>query len=193
VPSPAISMQTLDRRVRTHAIASLMAAVALAACGGGGDAPAPAPSAAAPAPPPASVLTFSETTPSVHNTTADPGTAATKGNDARAADPYSSVPYCDVYFEDFTAANGKRYALQVYFRQGDKLPLFIGIFEAGVPPPPWQAQRDNNGNAITAVSVDTAARTLTFTSAALTSPAGAVTISGTVGFQPNATVPACGA
>ncbi len=140
-------------------------------------------------------LTFSAATPAAHNTTADPTTALSKGNDARAADGFSTLPYCDVFFEDFTAANGKHYALQVYFRQGDKAVLNVSVIEATAGAPPWVAFHNNAGTPITGASVDTTARTLTFSSKVLTATGSSntVTLTGSVPFQANTGTPACGA
>ena len=181
-------MKTLHHRSTIAvALSATLAAIVLSACGGGDDGAAPAGGASA--------LSFSAATPTSHNTTADPGTAASKGNDARAADSFSSLPYCDVYYEDFSAANGKRYALQVYFRQGDKQPLNVSVVEVTPAAPAlWVAFNNNSGNPITGVTVDSTARTIVFNSKALNDPTtgGAATLSGTVSFQANAAVPACG-
>jgi hypothetical protein len=183
---------------RTQRVLSMALAVALAACGGGGDNPAPATGGAGGAGAGggggSSALTFASATPAAHNTTADPTTAASKGNDARAADGFSAQAYCDVFYEDFSAANSKRYALQVYFRQGDKQALHVSVIEATPGAPLWVAFNSNSGNPITGVAVDTTARTIVFSNKALsdTTSGGAVTLSGTVTFQANTGTPACG-
>ena len=138
------------------------------------------------------MLTFSAANPSAHNTTVDVSTAKTIGNDARAADGFSSVPYCDVYFEDATGANGKHYALQVYFRQTDKQPINASVVEG---PATWVAFSNDSGKPITGITVDTTARTLTFANKVLTGSSGeTVTINGTASFPKNSTGAAgCGA
>lgn len=194
-------LQTTGSRKFLPSFATALA-FALAACGGGGDATSPAAGGGAGGGGAggggggagAATLTFSAATPSAHNTTADPTTALSKGNDARAADGFSALPYCDVFYEDFTAANGKHYALQVYFRQGDKAVLNASVLDATVAAPAWAAFHNSSGSPISGVTVDTTARTLTFTNKALsdTFTGGAVTLSGTVTFQANTGTPACG-
>lgn len=171
-----------------HTILVGASALGLAACGGSDE------SFSGPGGGGASALTFSAANPPAHNTTVDVSTAKTIGNDARAADGFSSVPYCDVYFEDATAANGKRYALQVYFRQTDKLPISASIVE-GAGAAMWVAFDNDNGKAITGITVDTAARTLTYAAKVLKGSGGeTVTINGTATFAKNATGTAgCGA
>ena len=53
----------------------------------------------------------------------DLSTAQTKGNVVHAADSFSAAPYYEVFWEVANGANGKKYALQVYFRQSDKAAL----------------------------------------------------------------------
>lgn len=143
----------------------------------------------------ASTLTFSAANPATHNTTVDVSAAKTIGNDARPADAFSAVPYCDVYYEDATAASGKHYALQVYFRQSDKAPLHASLIDATTGAPMWVAFDNDAGKPITGITVDTTARTLSFANKALTGTSGEkVTISGTAGFPKNSTATAgCGA
>lgn len=194
--SQSLHLITAARHLLGVAFATALAGT-LVACGGGGDA-APAAGGGGGGGGGAGgggTLTFSAATPTAHNTTADPTTALSKGNAARAADGFSALPYCDVFFEDFTAANGKHYALQVYFRQGDKAVLNASVLEASAGAPLWSAFDNNSGNPITGVSVNSTARTLTFASKALsdTFSGGAVTLSGSVPFQANTGTPACGA
>ncbi|HRI18996.1 MAG TPA: hypothetical protein PL196_10780 [Burkholderiaceae bacterium] len=163
-------------------------ALGLAACGGGDDESSNSGGGGG------STLTFSAANPASQNTTVDVSTAKTIGNDARAADAFSSVPYCDVYFEDATGANGKRYALQVYFRQTDRLPINASIVE-GAGAAMWVAFDNDSGKAISGITVDTAARTLAFAAKVLKGSSGeTVTINGTASFPKNATGTAgCGA
>lgn len=163
-----------------------LAAFGLAACGGSDD------EAAAVA---ASVLTLSAANPAAHNTTVDVAAAKTVGNDARPADFFSSSAYCDVYFEDATAANGKHYSLQVYFRQSDRAPLHASLVEVGAGGAMWVAFHNDAGKPITGISVDTTARALTFANKVLNGSAGEkVTINGTATFAKNSTATAgCGA
>lgn len=93
-----------------------------------------------------------------------------------------------MFWENATAANGLKYAVQVYFRQTDKAAIHTSVIEPG-----FVVFNNDRGNAITGVTVDTAAKTLTFTAKILTGSAGEVgTLSGTVGFPANATTAACG-
>lgn len=163
-------------------------ALGLSACGGGDDSSSSSGGSGS------STLTFSAANPAAHNTTVDVSAAKVLGNDARAADAFSSVPYCDVYFEDATAANGKHYAVQVYFRQTDHLPISASIVE-GSGAAMWVAFDNDNGKAISGITVDTAARTLTYAAKVLKGSSGeTVTISGTATFAKNSTGAAgCGA
>lgn len=168
---------------------ALAAAAMLSACGGGDDAGTGAGSGSGGA-----SLTLSAATPATHNTTVDLSTAVNKGNSARAADSFSSVAYCEVFWETANGANGKKYALQVYFRQGDKAALHVSVLDATPAAAFWGAFQNNNGNPITGITVDTTARTLTFASKAITGSSGeAVTLTGTVSFPANSGTPACGA
>lgn len=118
----------------------------------------------------------------------------TIGSDARPADAFSAAPYCDVYFEDATATNGKHYALQVYFRQSDRQPLHAGVVEATAGPAMWVAFDSDSGKPISGIAVDVTARTLTFSGKVLNGSSGeTVTLSGTASFPKNAGTPACGA
>lgn len=181
----------MNRFTHLRAPLALLAAAALAlpGCGGSDDDPA-APGGGGGS----SVLTFSAANPPAQNTTVDVSAAKTLGNDARAADVFSAVPYCDVYFEDATGANGKHYAVQVYFRQTDKLPINASIVE-GSGAAMWVAFSNDAGKPITGITVDTTARTLTFAAKVLTGSAGeTVTINGTATFAKNSTGTAgCGA
>lgn len=164
-------------------LALVLATAVLAACGGGDSASGGG----------GGVLTVSAANPASHNTTMDVSKAPTKGNDARAADTFSAAPYCDIYFEGYTGANGTTYALQVYFRQTDKAPLNASIV-GGSGASMWVVFSNNAGNPITGITVDAAARTITFTNKVLTGSAGeTATVNGTVSFPANATATAgCG-
>jgi hypothetical protein len=141
-------------------------------------------------------LTISSANPATENTTVDTAKAATLGNDARPADGFSATPYCDVYAEAAPGANGRVYAVQVYFRQSDKAALHVSVVSsATASAPPSYVVFDNNGGApITNVTVDAAARTVTFNNKVLAGSAGeAGTLSGTFVFPANGTgVAACG-
>jgi len=164
----------------TLALASL-----LAACGGGGDDAATTPTVAT-----GGTLTLSAATPAAQATTIDLSTATTKGTSARAADGFSSVAYCEVFWENANGANGKKYAVQVYFRQGDKVPMHVSVFEVGSG---WSVYDNKSGAAITGITVDTTARTLVFASKALAGlGTDAATVAGTASFG-SSTTPACGA
>lgn len=159
---------------------ALLTSLLLAGCGGGDD---PATTTAG-----AGSLTLSAATPAVNNTTIDLATAGAKGNLARPADGFSAAAYCELFWENASAANGKKYAVQVYFRQTDKAALHASVIESG-----FVVFNNDNGNAITGVTVDTAAKTLTFTAKTLSGSAGEVgTLAGTVAFPANATTAACG-
>ncbi len=100
-------------------------------------------------------LTISSANPATENTTVDTAKAATLGNDARAADAFSAVPYCEVFAEAAPGANGRLYAVQVYFRQSDKAALHVSVVgSATASAPPSYVVFDNNGGApITNVTV----------------------------------------
>lgn len=178
----------MSRPIRLPLSAGLAAAMLamLSACGGGDDAPSSSSNGGN--------LTISAAAPAAHNTTVDLNTAVNKGNSARAADGFSAQAYCEVFWETANGANGKKYALQVYFRSGDKLPLHVSLLDATNGAPSWVAFQNNSGNPIAGISVDTTARTLTFNAKAITGPNGeTATLGGTVGFQSNSGTPACGA
>ena len=159
-------------------LALVLAAAALTACGGGGDSSSSAGGG---------TLTVTAANPATHNTTMDVSKAPTKGNDARAADTFSATPYCDVYFEGYAGANGTTYALQVYFRQTDKAPLNASLV-GGSGASMWVVFSNNAGSPITGITVDTAARTITFANKVLTGNSGeTATVNGTVSFPVNAT------
>jgi len=164
--------------------AALAFTTLLAACGGGGDAGIGGTAAGG------GTLTLSAATPAAHATTIDLSTATTKGNSARAADGFSSVPYCEVFWENANGANGRKYVVQVYYRQGDKQPMHVSVFEAASG---WSIYDNNNGAAITGITVDTGAHTVVFNAKALLGIApDAATLAGTASFGSNATVAACG-
>ena len=161
---------------------ALLSSALLAACGGGDDPAAPAAGGAG-------TLTISAATPTAQATTLDLSTATAKGNTTRAADGFSTVPYCELYWENANGANGKKYALQVYFRQSDKLPINISVVEASG----WVVFENNSGAALTGVTVDTSAKTLAFNNKALSGSAGERgTLAGNLSFPANAGTAACG-
>ncbi len=162
-------------------------ALGLSACGGGDDDSSSGGGGA-------STLTFSAANPATHNTTVDVSAAKTIGNDPRAADGFSAVAYCDVYFEDATAANGKHYALQVYFRQTDRKPIHASLIDATTGAAMWVAFHNDSGNPIAGITVDTTARTLNFANKVLNGTSGEkVTIAGTASFPKSSGAAACGA
>lgn len=165
-------------------LAGLALAALLAACGGGDDDGSAAGASAA-----GGTLTLSATKPA-NDTTIDLSTATAKGTNARAADVFSSVPYCEIFWENANGANGRKYAVQVYFRQGDKLPLHVSVFESGG----WAVFDNNSGAAITGVTIDTTARTAVFNNKVLSGEGGSLlgTLSGTASFG-SSTTAACGA
>lgn len=166
--------------------ATVAATLFLAACGGGGSAVPGAGGGGL-----GGTLTLSAATPVANNTTLNLSTATGNGNNARAADAFSSVPYCEVYFEGIPGANGTVYGFQVYFRQGDKAPINASI--VGGSPPTFAIFNNASGNPITGLTVDTAARTIVFNNKAMVGSNGeAGTVNGTVNFAANATTPACG-
>lgn len=170
--------------LRHAALATLAAATTLlAACGGGDDDSTSGAGASG------GTLTLSAAAPAANNTTLDLATAGTSGNSARAADTFSSLPYCEVYFENVSAANGVKYALQVYFRQGDKAPLHVSVIGANG----YTVFNNAAGAAISGITVDTSARTLRFAAKVLAGSSGeAGTLDGTASFPANAGTPACG-
>jgi hypothetical protein len=163
-------------------LSTLALAALLSACGGGGDDDTAAGGGGGGA------LTLSATTPATQATTIDLSTATTKGNLTRAADAFSSVPYCEVFWENAKGANGETFAVQVYFRQGDAKPMHVSVIANSG----WVAFASDRGNAIGGVAVDAATRTLTFTNRALLSDNAAGTLNGTTLFEANGTTPACG-
>lgn len=166
-------------------VATLAAAAALTACGGGdGDTTGAAAGGAG-------TLTLSATTPAAQATTIDLSTATAKGTSGRAADSFSSVPYCEIFWENATGANGKKYAVQVYFRQGDKLPINVSVLEVATV---WAVYNSDNGAPITGITIDTTARTAVFNNKVLGGAATeAGTLAGTASFDASAATPACGA
>ncbi|MFN0182460.1 MAG: hypothetical protein ACKVQR_01455 [Aquabacterium sp.] len=162
---------------------SLLAGAALAACGGGDD--------NTPSNTGGGKLTVSAANPGAHNGDIDVETATTKGNSARAADGFSTLPYCEIFFENALSSNGTRYRVQVYFRQGDKAVLHTSIMGGTSG---WVVFHNNSGNPITGITVDTTARRLTYTAKVLSGGSGeAGTVNGTVSFPANSGTPACGA
>lgn len=179
---------TRSRSLLLNSLVIGASALGLAACGGGDD------NSNSNGGGTGSTLTFSAANPAAQNTTLDVSAAKTIGNDARAADGFSSVPYCDVYFENATGANGKTYALQVYFRQTDHLPINASVVEgSGIAM--WVAYDNAGGSPISGITVDVTARTLTYKAKVLKGTSGeTVTIDGVASFPKNATGTAgCGA
>ncbi len=163
-------------------LSTLALAATLAACGGGDDDTTTAAAAGG------GTLTLSATKPA-NDTTIDLATATAKGTNARAADVFSSVPYCEIFWENATGANGRKYAVQVYFRQDNKQPLHVSVIESGG----WAVFDNNSGAAITGVTIDTTARTAVFNNKVLAGAAGeAGTLAGTASFG-SSTTAACGA
>jgi hypothetical protein len=160
---------------------ALALAALLSACGGGGDDEAAAAGGGA--------LTLSATTPGTHATTIDLSTATAKGTNGRAADSFSSVPYCEIFWENANGANGKKYAVQVYYRQDNKQPLHVSV----IANDGWVVFNNDNGAAISGITVDTTARTAVFNNKVMAGAAGeAGTLAGTAGFG-SSTTAACGA
>ncbi len=167
-------------------LSSLALAALLTACGGGGDDDAAAGAAATGA----GSLTLSATTPA-NDTTIDLSTATAKGTNGRAADVFSSVPYCEIFWENANGANGKKYAVQVYYRQDNKLPLHVSVFEVTTG---WAVFSNDNGAVITGITVDSTARTAVFNNKVLSGEGGSLlgTLAGTAAFG-SSTTAACGA
>jgi hypothetical protein len=165
-------------------LAALAAAAALTACGGGDDDTAAAAAGGG-------TLTLSATTPGTQATTIDLSTATAKGTNGRNADVFSSVPYCEIFWENANGANGKKYAVQVYYRQDNKQPLHVSVLEvAGA----WAVFDNNAGATITGITIDTTARTAVFNNKVLSGEGGSLlgTLSGTASFG-SSTTAACGA
>ena len=164
-------------------LAALALAASLTACGGGDDDTTAAAAAGG------GTLTLSATTPAAQATTIDLSTATAKGTNGRAADGFSSVPYCEIFWENANGANGKKYAVQVYYRQDNKLPLHVSVIESGG----WVVFSNDRGAAITGITVDSTARTAVFNNKVLAGAAGeAGTLAGTASFG-SSTTAACGA
>lgn len=165
-------------------LATLALAATLAACGGGDDDTTTAAAAGG------GTLTLSATTPAAHATTIDLSTATAKGTNGRVADSFSSVPYCEIFWENATGANGKKYAVQVYYRQDNKLPLHVSVFEVTTA---WGVFNNDSGATITGITIDSTARTAVFNNKVLAGSAGeAGTLAGTASFG-SSTTAACGA
>ena len=168
--------------LRTTAATLLMSAL-LAACGGGDDDTTAAGAGGG-------TLTLSATTPAAMGTTIDLSTATAKGTNGRAADGFSSVPYCEIFWENANGANGKKYAVQVYYRQDNKLPLHVSVFEVTTA---WGVYNNDGGATISGITIDTTARTAVFNNKVLAGAATeAGTLAGTASFG-SSTTAACGA
>lgn len=171
------------RLARCAALAAALTA-ALTACGGGDDNGSTAAGAAG-------TLTLSATTPAALATSIDLSTATAKGTSGRPADSFSSVPYCEIFWENANGANGRKYAVQVYFRQGDKLPINVSVIEVASG---WAVFENSSGAAITGITIDTTARTAVFNNKAMAGAATeAGTLAGTPSFGASTATPACGA
>jgi hypothetical protein len=169
--------------------AALAVLMSLATCGGGGSSSAAAGGGSGGG---GGTLTIAAATPAANNTTLDLSNATTNGNDTRAADGFSSTPYCEVFFEGFSGANGTTYSLQVYFRQSHAAALHATI--VGGNPPTFIVFDNAAGNPITGITVDTAARTINFSNKVLSGSSGeVVTVNGSRTFPGNSGTPACGA
>lgn len=165
-------------------LAALSLAALLAACGGGDDEISTAAAAGG------GTLTLSATTPGDLATTIDLSTATAKGTNGRAADGFSSVPYCEIFWENANGANGKKYAVQVYYRQDNKLPLHVSVFEVTTA---WGVYNNDGGATISGITIDTTARTAVFNNKVLAGAATeAGTLAGTASFG-SSTTAACGA
>ena len=108
--------------------------------------PSATPARQASASPSAATRAIFQGTPAAQATTIDLSTATTKGTNARPADGFSSVPYCEVFWENANGANGKKYAVQVYYRQDNKQPMHVSVFEVTTA---WGVFDNNNGATIT--------------------------------------------
>lgn len=162
-------------------LSTLGLAALLSACGGGDD-DGTATTAGG------GTLTLSATVPA-NDTTIDLSTATAKGTNGRAADAFSSVPYCEIFWENANGANGRKYAVQVYFRQDNKQPLHVSVMESGG----WVVFSNASGAAISGITVDTTARIAVFDSKVMAGSAGeAGTLAGTASFG-SSTTAACGA
>ncbi len=169
-----------------RAAIALLLSLGLAACGGGDDsATTPAPASGGSG----GSLTLSASAPTVHDGTLDLATATASGNNARAADGFSAVAYCELFWENVTSSNGAKYAVQVYFRQDDKQVIHSSVVDLTG----WSVFSNNSGAPITGVTVDTGTRTLTYASKVLNGVATeTTTVNGSTSFAPNATAAACG-
>lgn len=174
---------------RTLGLITALVALGLGACSSSDDeASTNAPSSNSGA------LVIAAANPAAHNSSVDLGTARNAGNSARVADVFSSVPYCEVFWEEAVASNGRKYAFQIYFRQGDKQAIHVSLMEASATAPTLVVFQNASGAPITGFTVDTAARTIVIANKTITGSAGqTATISGTISFGRNSTVAACGA
>ncbi len=175
------------KNIPIRAASVLLLALGLAACGGGdGTTTTPAPTGGGSG----GTLTLSASAPTVHDGTLGLATATASGNNARAADGFSAVAYCELFWENVTSSNGDKYAVQVYFRQDDKQVIHTSV----VALTGWSVFNNNSGAPITGVTVDTTTKTLTYTAKVLNgADTETTTVNGTTSFPANATVAACGA
>ena len=170
-----------------HVSPSLAAvlACALAACGGGDNTVLGAGGG---------TVTIASASPATHNGVVDLASAQARGNEAKVADATITVPYCSVVFERARhAGNGALYTLTVNFRQSDAkvVQATLAAVAGG-----WTVGQLDLSGAMTGVTVDTAARTVSFSSRVLgaASPSTqTATVTGTFGFDRNTSVAACGA
>lgn len=175
--------------IRPAPLAALAAAVLLAACGGGDDESTTATGGGG-----GGTLTLSAAQPASNNTSIDLATATTSGNNARPADTFSTVPYCEAFWENASAANGRKYAVQVYFRQSDGQPLHVSVVDLVGTTVNFSVYDNASGSPIGGVAVDVARRTITFTNKVLAGATTEVaTANGTLSFPANSGTPACGA
>jgi hypothetical protein len=175
---------------RLHTLATLAAVALLAACGGGDDSSSPAAGGSNAGA--SGTLTLSASAPALHDGTVAVA-AATVTNEARAADGAFNFAYCAVTFTDATHSNAAKYQVQVYFRQSDAKVINVNVADAGFG---WVVGQSGLAPDITGVTVDAAARTITFTAKALDSfgdTTKAATVAGSLVFPKNASVAACGA
>lgn len=177
-----------------RAASVLLLALGLAACGGGGDTTT-APTTPITPTSAAGSLTLSASAPAARDGTLDLATATTSGNNARAADGFSSQPYCEIFWENVTSSTGATYAVQVYFRQSDQKVLHTSVMDSDIRAIDLWSVFDSDGTAgISGVAVDLASKTLTYSSKVLTGDptTETTTVNGAVTFPANATVAACG-
>lgn len=173
--------------------ALILTCAVLTACGGGDDPAAPPAGGGGGGTEVGGLLTLSESKPAANNGVIDLATATTVINEARAPDGAFAFNYCAITFEGATSDNGGTYSVQVYFRQSNGKVINANVADSTYA---WVVGEVSATGAITGITVDAAARTITYTAKSLDAFGDTTlesTLDGTITFPANDTVAACGA